>query len=80
MSEQAQPTTPERSRSWLPWIIAAVALAALVSVVLRLVLPGNEQRARLNQEVARLDGELKATKQAAQEQQTKVDELLRDKT
>lgn len=79
MSDQPESPAPARSRSWLPWIIAALALAALLSVVLRLVLPGNAERDRLGQDLARLEGELKGTKLAAQEQQSKVDELLRDK-
>jgi chemotaxis protein MotB len=57
-----------------------LAAAALLSVILRVVLPGSDERERLTQEVARLEGELKATKAGAHEQQTKVDELLKDKT
>ncbi|HEX2731900.1 MAG TPA: flagellar motor protein MotB [Polyangiaceae bacterium] len=79
MSEEASSSTPERGKSWLPWIIAALAVAVAISIVIRLVLPGNAERERLNQDIARLQGELGATKQAAQEQQGKVDELLRDK-
>jgi chemotaxis protein MotB len=80
MNDPAPPPAPARSRTWLPWIIMALALAALVSVVLRVVLPGGEERERLTQGLARLEGELAATKKSAQEQQGKVDELLRDKT
>jgi chemotaxis protein MotB len=69
----------EGKSTFLPWGVAVVATILSILLVFRGMLPAQKLAEECDNEVSRLEGELKAVRQSAESQSKQIDDLLADK-